>query len=194
MYYQECVLPVEQRGSSSIEGTKELCLQLPSLFKSHNINSIFDARANDAEWQMQTLANFVDYHAGDRNSAMIEIAKKRFPTVDICVHDITRDQFPVVDLLFVRDVAIHMNNFYKRCFLQNWLSSGIPWLLMTQLNYCKLNEDFEQKENEWHFAEINWYIEPWAFPQCIDSVRDGNPQRSMDLWHRDQIKGLSCVQ
>jgi len=191
MYAQTSVLPVEQRGSSSVKGTEYIRQQLPALFQKYNIQSLFDAGANDAAWQVLTLTNLIKYSAGERNQSMVEIAKSNWPELDIRVHDITTDTLPDVDLLFVRDVAIHLNNRSKAQMIKNWLSSSIPWILMTQLSYATVNVDFEYSEDRFPFAEINWLIAPWYFPQptaCLDEMPGGT--RHMMLWHRDQIQGL----
>jgi hypothetical protein len=188
------VVSVEQRGSSSIQGTRYLCAQLRELFSKHEIKSMFDAGANDASWQMQTIVNYLSYSAGDHDYFAVSRAKELHPNLCIEVHDMTQDPFPMVDLLFVRDVTIHMNNFYKRQLLNNWLSSSIPWLLTTNIEHCDQNLDQEQLPGEWYFAEINWNIGPWFFPTPVERIQDFVPQRSMSLWHRDQIKGLPCVQ
>jgi hypothetical protein len=199
VYDQDSVIPVEKRGSSSVKGTTHLRQQLPALFNKYNIKSMFDAGANDAAWQAQTLVHMIEYHAGERNSAMVDIAKQHSPEIDIVVHDMTQDTFPTVDLLFVRDAAIHMNNFYKRRLITNWLSSSVPWLLITQIDHCVINQDFDQIPGEWHCADVNWKLDPWNFPTPIDWVEDLEPesiqqlapnqriQRLMCLWHRDQI-------
>ena len=202
MYDQDSVIPVEERGSSSVNGTSYLRSQLPQLFDKYGIKSMFDAGSNDAAWQAQTLAHMIEYHAGERNPAIVDIAKKHSPEIDIVVHDMTQDPFPMVDLLFVRDAAIHMNNFYKHALITNWLNSNIPWILITQINNCAVNTDFKQVPGEWHFANVNWYLAPWNFPPAHDQVEDLTPdaiqkqgthiklQRLMSLWHRDQIVGL----
>lgn len=192
MYIQDVVLPLEQRGSSSLTGTEILRKQLPELFKKYNINSMFDAGANDAAWQAVSLANTILYSAGDRNPSMVKIAKTAHPHLNIIIHDITVDPLPQVDLLFVRDVAIHLNNQSKRDMINNWKSSNIPWLLTTQLNYAKQNLDFEYDYRTLQFAEINWRLAPWNWPDPIASVVDTVPElpgndRVMGLWHRDQI-------
>lgn len=192
MYNQDSVLPLEQRGSSSLTGTEILRKQLPELFKKYNINSMFDAGANDAAWQAVTLANTILYSAGDRNPIMVKIAKTAHPHLNIIIHDITVDPLPQVDLLFVRDVAIHLNNQGKRDMINNWKSSNIPWLLITQLNYAEQNLDFEYSQDHFPFAEINWLLPPWNWPEPIASVVDTMPElpnstRVMGLWNRNQI-------
>lgn len=189
MYLQESVIPVEERGASSFEGTRYMLEQLPDLFRKHNITSLFDAGANDAAWQVQTLAKLIKYSAGDHNPRMVELAKAASPELDIVVHDIRKDSLPIVDVLFVRDVAIHLNNRNKRLMIDNWLRSGIPWILMTHINNIQENKDFEHHDTDFPFAEINWKLPPWNFPEPIDFVVDMWPDsyRYMALWHKDQI-------
>jgi hypothetical protein len=188
MYSQSSVLPVEQRGSSSILGTEHLRSQLPALFEKYNIKSMFDAGANDAAWQAVTLTNMIKYSAGERNPIMVDIAKSSYPNLDIRVHDITVDALPNVDLLFVRDVAIHLNNQSKRKMIQRWKESSIPWILMTQLSYATENVDFEYSQSHFPFAEINWLLSPWSWPAPTESLTEmPGGTRYMSLWHRDQI-------
>lgn len=194
------VCPLHERGSSSVQGTSHLCSQLPALFVKHNIQSIFDAGAHDAAWQMQTMAKHVKYQAGDHDPCAVDQGRIQYPELDIVLHDMTQDPFPAVDLLFVRDATIHMNNHYKRMLLKNWLSSGIPWILTTQIQDCQQNLDANQVVGEWYWNDINWHLDPWLFPNPVERLEDihdketRNPdipiQRFMCLWHRDQIKEL----
>lgn len=187
MYFQESVIPVEQRESSSIKGTAYLVSQLPALFKKHNITSIFDAGANDSAWQKDTLTKLVKYSAGDHNPIMVELAKKS--NIDSIVHDVRIDPLPNVDALFIRDVAIHMNNYNKKLMIQNWLNSNVPWILMTHIDNIQENMDFEHADDKFPFAEINWKLSPWNFPEPVDFVVDlwPNSYRYLALWNRSQI-------
>lgn len=188
MYLQSVFLPVEQRGFSSITGTEFLTGQLPALFKKYNINSIFDAGANDCSWQKSTLAKMVKtYYAGDHNLIAVETAKSY--GIESVVHNVVKDPFPSVDALFVRDVAIHLNNNYKKQMIQNWLDSKIPWLLITQSNGVIENKDFQYLDNEFPMGEVNWTLPPWNFPTPVDFVVDlwANSTRHMSLWNREQI-------
>ena len=189
MYSQITVLPVEERGCSSITGTEHLRSQLPALFAQHNISSMFDAGANDAAWQAVTLPKIVKYSAGELNATMVAIAKSTYPDLNIVVHDVTVDTLPQVDLLFVRDVAIHLNTKSKYEMIQRWKESSIPWILMTQLSYATENTDFEYlPDRSVQFVNINWLLPPWSWPEPVASITEiPNGDRYMSLWHRDQI-------
>jgi hypothetical protein len=175
----------EDRGGSSIEYTAKLRHKLPLLLKKHNIQSMFDAGCNDCSW-MSTLIDNLDYYGGDISQPMIIDLQNRHPNLKVSHHDVTTDPLPTVDLLFVKDVTIHLNNADKKKVIQNWLSSGIPWLMITHDEF-EDNLDFNS-EDGFPFAFVNWQREPWNFPTPTDVVHEvDSAGRCMALWHRDQL-------
>jgi hypothetical protein len=191
MVYESFPPSESLRGSSSIAGTEFLRSQLPRLFDTYQIYSMFDAGAGDCAWQAVTMLHMVQYYAGEGNPNLVNQAKHNFPTLNIRLHDITQDSLPEVDLLFVRDVAIHLDNQQKKSMLNNWLDSKISWLLTTQLDYTTKNNDIDLNNGQFPFAEINWHLPPWNFPTATDQILEmPGGTRLMCLWHRNQIKEL----
>jgi hypothetical protein len=175
------------RGSSSIAGTETLRYQLPEIFSKHSITSMFDAGSNDAVWA-RLLSEFVNYSGGDINVDAVNSANQMYPELNIIEFDILADRFPAVDLLFVRDVSIHLTNEEKSLLLNNFINSDIPWLMITQLPYIVDNHDIPATADI-VTAETNWCIAPWYFPDPVDCAYEFNPGgRCMAMWHRDQIK------
>ena len=189
-YYKSELAPsIDQRGSSSIQGTQRIRSQLPDLFKKYKISSMFDAGCNDYEWA--NLIVGVKYFGGDISKYVVELANNKWPAANIIVHDMTEDPFPDVDLLFVRDVTIHLNDRDRKKLIHNWLSSSIPWLLTTQITEETKNNSIEYQSDQFPFNNVNWLLPPWNFPQYTDCVWEFNPGgRCMALWHRDQIKSI----
>lgn len=173
------------RGGSSMEYTKKLRQEFPEFLKKYNICSMFDAGCNDCSW-MSTLITNLDYHGGDISLPMIHDLQNRHPTLKVIHHDITTDSLPLVDLLFIKDVTIHLNNADKKKVIQNWLASGIPWLMVTHDEF-EVNKDFDYADG-FPFAFVNWQTEPWNFPKSTDCIYElGSAGRCMALWHRDQL-------
>lgn len=172
---------------STMEYTNYLRKHLPVFFKKHNVTSIFDAGCCDCHW-MSTLVENFKYSGGDISRTVVEHLQKNYPSLDIIWHDVTTDPLPVVDLLFVRDVAIHLNNADKQKLISNWLSSNIPWILMTQDDGIT-NSDFEYSQEVFPESQINWMADPWNFPAPADillEVKNGN-NRKLALWNRSQL-------
>jgi hypothetical protein len=176
-------------GASSIEGTAQLRENIIKLFKKHGITSMFDAGCNDCNWS-QFLAESIDYKGGDISLPMIAHVWDQRPWLDVRLHDATSDIFPAADVLFVRDVAIHLNNRDKMKLWNNWYSSEISWILITHNLEVDTNTDFEYS-NQFPFSPANWEITPWNFPVSVDQTWEHGPNgRCMALWHRDQFRNI----
>ena len=188
-WYRPELLQNSVDGASSVAGTTQLRFRIVELFQRYNITSIFDAGCNDCGW-MSLVMPYVRYHGGDISRHLVKDLQQRKPELDIVLHDITTDTIPAVDLLFVRDVAIHLNNKDKLQMWKNWISSEVPWILTTHIRDVDKNIDFEYSDN-FPFSAMNWELEPWNFPAPADAIDEYGPGgRCLALWHRDQFKGL----
>jgi hypothetical protein len=179
-----------QTEYDSITDTANLRQRIIELFKKHSIASMFDAGSNDCIWMSELLRNIeIKYQGGDISADMVAYVNTEFPERLVQVHDATTDAFPTVDLLFVRDVAIHLNNADKQKLWNNWLDSNIPWILITHNLETLSNQDFEYT-NEFPFASVNWQLAPWYFPEPVDQAWEyGVGGRCMALWNQNQFKG-----
>ena len=175
---------------SRVSGTVDLRIKLEELFQRHHIRSIFDAGCNNCNW-MKLLSQFVDYHGGDISLATVAQVWQRYPELDVILHDITTDPIPAVDLLFVRDVTIHLDHADKTRLLQNWSRSSIPWILVTHYRDMLENQQQQYRPGELLVDLVHWQIAPWLFPAPVDVVDEyGAGGKCMALWHRDQLKGI----
>jgi hypothetical protein len=185
-----------KNGASSINGTVNIRQGIANLLAQHNIKSMFDAGCNDCGWMNNLLHGLkIDYQGGDISPTLIDYVHKVFPDRAVQVHDVTTDAFPTVDLLFVRDVAIHLNHADKRRLWQNWLDSNIPWILITHSpDYSQdFNRDFEYNKNDPFISvnnHVNWTVDPWEFPAPVDQVWEYlEGGRCLALWNQNQFKG-----
>lgn len=190
IFYTPALTNNQVEGASSELGTRALRDKIVDLFARYSISSIFDAGCNDCNW-MQIISQYVNYKGGDISLAMVADVWRWFPDLDVIVHDITTDPIPDVDLLFVRDVAIHLNNKDKLCLWKNWMNNNVPWILITHNKEVTNNEDALYVRNKLPFAAANWELAPWNFPPPLDFVDEYGPGgRCLGLWHRDQLKGI----
>jgi hypothetical protein len=195
MFYSPDRTANSEAGASSVNGTANIRPSIKQLFVQHNIKSIFDAGCNDCGWMSELLQDLdIAYQGGEISPTMVDYVHRTFPNLMVQVHDATTDKLPQVDLLFVRDVAIHLNNADKRRLWQNWLSSNIPWILITQSPDYDHNRDFMYKNDDPFISintYVNWKLEPWGFPAPVDQVWEYDPGgRCIALWHRTQIENL----
>lgn len=187
LYYSPVIQAHQDRGASSWDYTRKMRDEFPDFVDRNRIRSMFDAGCNDCSWAFK-LAEFVDYRGGDISLAMVAHAWSTKPWLSVEVHDITSDPIPDVDLLWVRDVAIHLNNEHKHRMLANWCQSQVPWIMLTHMPEVEHNIDFDYADG-FPWAAINWCQAPWSFPEPVDRIREElEGERCMALWHRDQFQ------
>lgn len=187
--------PVQQSKDVSRYGSdpavcQPLITKIIQLRDQYNIRSMFDAGCNDCSWIMP-LTGVFEYKGGDISAAMVADIWSSRPNMDVSLHDATTDPFPPVDMLFVKEVTIHLNNEDKRKLIKNWLDSGIPWILITHDDDYQANEDVDYDQVNFPVVLVNWTLAPWNFPPPKKMLyMFSGPGRGMALWHRDQIVGL----
>ena len=182
--------PRNEDGSSSQQGTAKLRGEIVELLQQHSVKSIFDAGCNDCNW-MRIISEYVDYKGGDISLAMVAHCWLKQQGLDVILHDITTDPIPDVDLLFIRDVTIHLNNEDKMRVWKNWFSSNVPWILITHNQEVSTNNNSEYQDQQLLVELANWERDPWNFPAPKATINEYDANgKCMALWHRDQFKDI----
>jgi hypothetical protein len=188
LYNELTVPPDHLRGASSTEYTQKLRHLMLDIFTKYNIRSMFDAGCNDCTWMSRLID--IEYHGGDISPSMVSQACATHPGINATIHDATTDPFPMVDLLFVRDVTIHLSQQDKLKLLNNWVASGIPWLMITQ--DPDIDKNIDTTYDSFPLALVNWHLDPWNFHAPTDLVYEmlTNQGKSMSLWHVNQLRTI----
>jgi hypothetical protein len=142
---------------------------------------------------MKTI-NFdkIKYIGGDivedlinKNKALYSSENRSFINIDI-----TRDNLPDVDLIFVRDCLVHLNDSLIFDFIRNLKKSNIKYLLTT--NFPLTNYNYNITTGNWR--PINLYKKPYNFPKEIDILweetsegGDQYPDKSLFLFDVSKI-------
>ena len=120
---------------SSLKKTKSLRKALPQLFKDYSINSILDIPCGDFNWMREVNLKSISYIGADiveeinQNNIKKYLAEnKKFVKMDIL-----KDNLPKVDLIFCRDLFIHLS--YEDIFkaVTNIKKSGQNFYLLHPL-------------------------------------------------------------
>jgi SAM-dependent methyltransferase len=176
--------------------TSPLRNNLVNLLDKYSIRSMLDSPCGDFQW-MNTIKfpdNF-DYLGGDLHESLIQRNRKLYHKKFIIL-DITEDDLPSKDLIFVRDCLFHLSDELKTKFFKNFLRSNFKYLLTSNHPRHTQNYDIINNMNGHHHENINWSLSPWNFPKSIDTIIDYDetdhrfssyPYRTMELWTYDQI-------
>jgi SAM-dependent methyltransferase len=130
-------------GSDLIQ-TAEIRRRLPAFLKEFGVQSVLDIPCGDFHW-MKEVEIDVDYTGADLVAEMIQKnqqlygnEKRRFVTLDV-----VRDDLPKVDLVFCRDVLVHLSFNDALAALQNIKRSGSDYLLTTTFTARDSNIDIQ---------------------------------------------------
>ncbi|HTR84577.1 MAG TPA: class I SAM-dependent methyltransferase [Reyranella sp.] len=179
-------------GSSTLESTANLREGLPRLFEAFSVKSIFDAPCGDFNWMRHVLeGRDLDYVGGDivkplidRNNARFANRRVRFIQVDI-----TRDDFPAVDLMICRDCLFHLSYADTIAALRNIVRANIPYLLTTTHMNDGLLRNSDIRTGD--YREIDLFQAPYSFPKDALFRIGEDPKRlrvrEMCLWDKRQV-------
>jgi len=171
---------------SSLKKTKSLRKALPQLFKDYSINSILDIPCGDFNWMREVNLKSISYIGADiveeinqNNIKKYSAENKKFVKMDIL-----KDNLPKVDLIFCRDLFIHLS--YEDIFkaVTNIKKSGSKFLLTTSFMAEKKNRNCST--GGWH--PINLLIKPFSFPNPLKMIDEEDDEidvkrRSLLLWN-----------
>jgi hypothetical protein len=166
----------ESVSGTGSENTNVLKLkeELPILFKKYNINSIIDIPCGDFNWMKTVDLGNISYIGADIVDELIQSNKQKYNDIDFRVLDITTNELPTVDLIFVRDCLGHLSNENVLKAIQNMKDSGSKFLLATSFTKYNFNNDIEN--GGWKC--INLMIEPFFLKPIYlinENCKEGYP-------------------
>ena len=170
---------------SDYDNAQFIIKELPFIFEKYSIKSMLDIPCGDFNWIKMINLDSITYHGADIVDDLIEENKQRYKSQNIkfSVLDIINDKLPKVDLVFVRDCFVHLNNEDIKKSLINIKNSGSKYLLSTTFTWNHLPTNHDIKNGDWR--RVNLENKPFSLPKAITNIVEGEP-----LLHRDKSLGL----
>lgn len=145
---------------SDLEQTRVIRKELPKLTAELNVKTMLDLPCGDFFWMRHTDLE-VNYIGADivgelidENNKKFSSSKRSFVRLDVC-----KDELPNVDLIFSRDLLVHLS--YNDIFaaLANMKKSGSRWLLTT--TFTRRENNVNIKTGDWR--TLNLELQPFNF-------------------------------
>jgi SAM-dependent methyltransferase len=144
-------------NGSEMQNTEVIRRELPVLLQKFDIKSILDIPCGDWNWMKSVDLCGASYIGADIVEPLIGLNKANHSGVDFRVLDLTTDDLPQVDLVFVRDCLGHLSNDNVLKALENVKRSGSKYLLAT--SFTKFNHNNDIQNGGWKC--INLMIDPF---------------------------------
>jgi SAM-dependent methyltransferase len=178
-------------AGSSIEATKVIRQSIHGFFKKYNIRSMLDAPCGDWHWMREVKLQGINYIGGDIVNEIVKQNNKKYSSSNISFIelDIVNDVLPKVDLIFVRDCLVHLEDEDIITALRNIVRSKSKYLVVT--TYPK-NEKNEFTNNKDRWRELNLTKAPFFLPDAIELLPDTyshyiDKDKYMGVWEIDNL-------
>lgn len=156
--------------ASTLERTTELREQLPQLFETLGITSVFDAGCGDWNWISSVNLSSISYIGADIVTPLIEALQgtNTSPSIKFQKMNILVEPPETMDLWLLRDVA-NLYSFSEILILiEKFLESESRFLAITNI---ETSENIDGLTPSWR--PIDFLKEPFNFPQPIIQLDDG---------------------
>jgi glycosyltransferase involved in cell wall biosynthesis len=154
---------------SSARATRFLRTALSQLLSDLGVKSMLDVPCGDFNW-MRLLDLPIDYFGADIVPQLIEQNQKRYsrPGRAFAILDATKDPLPKADLVFARDLLVHLCEKDIWSALKNLANSGAKYLVATTFTSRNKNVDIET--GQWR--PLNLQRPPFSFPAPIRLINE----------------------
>ena len=151
-------------NGSSLEQTYELSIALPWAITNLEIKSILDIPCGDLLWMSTVDLSGVEYTGGDISPSLVRYLSSKYKNKQFKILDITKDTLPIVDLIFCRDLFVHLSNRDIKRAIENIKSSGCKYLATTSFSTRSENADLPFITRGVAWRTINLEKKPFEFP------------------------------
>jgi hypothetical protein len=131
---------------------------------------MLDLPCGDLEWMSKIDLSQVKYTGADVAPSLINHLTANFPTKEFKTINITTDALPRVDLIFCRDLFVHLSNKDIKAAIQNIKSSQSTYLSTTTFSRRERNGDLPYFSRGIAWRTINLQVKPFKFPQPISWI------------------------
>lgn len=168
---------------------------IPRIINDFNIKSMIDAPCGDWYWMRHVKLDVDKYTGIDIVDPLIKANNKKFAneSVSFEVKDLTKDSLPKCDLIFSRDLLVHLTYEDAIKVIANFKKSGAKYLLTTTFVDRAKNNDLVGEDSFWR--ALNLQLAPFNFPEPILVVNEECTEeagiykdKSLALWLLKDIK------
>lgn len=175
---------------STIQYTENIRREIPRLVSDLAVQTILDAPCGDYNWlRLVTWERPVTYVGGDIVQPLVERNQSLYgrPGTTFIKIDILHDILPAADLWLCRDCLFHLSHRDIKLVIDNFLRSGIRYLLTSTHSECDKNRDIRTGS----FRLLNLRLPPFSFCAPITMIDDwieGFDVRHLALWNRESLR------
>jgi hypothetical protein len=173
---------------STMEATRHLRERLPKVMAALGARSLLDAPCGDFNWMRHCELNIDRYVGGDIVAKLVADLNARYasPTRSFIQLDIISQPLPECDVLFCRDLFLHLSFDHIHAALENFRRSQCKWLITSTYADVRVNLDTFTGG----VRILNLCLPPFNFPTPIEYIVDRGEtafDRRLGVWTKQQV-------
>lgn len=171
---------------SELKEVEPILEKLPELFEEYNIKTILDAPCGDFNWMPKLDYNFENYIGIDIVDELIEQNIKKYKTDsrDFISANLIEADLPKTDLIFCKDLFIHLTNEDIIKVLKNFKKSGSKYLLTTNYGNIESNKNIPTAS----YRKIDLTLAPFNLCEPITSIPEKEKNKYLSLWNLQELE------
>lgn len=177
------------RGSSKDRGVF-LASRLPLFLKSLGVSSILDVPCGDLNWMSDFPLGDLEYIGADIVPEIIDQNRAAHPGRGefVCL-DACNDPLPSADLIFCRDMVIHLPNYLVARFLRNVARSQASWLICTRFLGPIGPNSINEEIGVGGFRAVDLCEPPFSLPAPLAMFPElFHKWKTLGLWRVDEVR------
>ena len=185
--------PESRSGTGSEQrNTKVIKRELIKLFSRYKITTMLDIPCGDFNWMKEVYLQLDEYIGADIVPELVADNKRNYPDCDFRVLDITKDELPSAELIFVRDLFVHFSLSDIKLTLGNICRGGFKYLLTTSF----VNRGYNTEIQTGYWRPINLMMEPFNLTPIYminEDCKEGNgayKDKCLLLFKVDEVPSL----
>ena len=161
-------------NGSDLTQTETLRLELPTLFKKLEINSILDLPCGDFYWMSKVVSKEHVYTGADVVPALILKLNSEYKgkNRDFLEINIVNESIKKYDAIFCRDLFVHLSNKDIVKSLKNITNSQSTYLFTTTFTRSINNKDLPRFKRGVAWRILNLRKHPWGFPEPLYLINE----------------------
>jgi hypothetical protein len=175
-------------GGSTLEQTKTISREIPSLLERYHCRSMLDLGCGDFVWMRHVSLPVEKYVGADVLDFLICSHQANFGNQQrsfICLDALT-GEIPKVDLIFCRDFLVHYSNEHIFKILKKIKQSGSKYLLTTI--FPDRPQESDRESGGWR--PLNLTDAPFHLPPPLEIINEDCTQFISDILWNDKSLGL----
>jgi 2-polyprenyl-3-methyl-5-hydroxy-6-metoxy-1,4-benzoquinol methylase len=170
---------------SSLSSTKQIIPEISNTLLKLNVSSMLDMPCGDFNWMQYVNLKNIKYTGVDIVPDIVNNNNRRYSSTNITFKtmDATVDDIGYHDLIFCRDMLVHLSYKEIFCVLKNIKLSGSKYLMFTTFDIQEENKDTVTPK----WRPLNFQLAPFNFPQPVAMIKEKHKGKLLALYAIESI-------